>query len=806
MQTLGNAWWKYILRWAKLPYFWPTLICFVLGTAYFLSPVYMEREILAPYNDEARVGFGSTRTVAQEFISPHKLQAIVIPIEREPNIDGPLILHVRTELKGPDLITSTLFSFTGGQARFDFSKMLNGGTKYVWILEAPNNFDKTSWVYLEHDETAYNHGNSYIKDTQLTGNFGFTLIQRKYRGAHLFEQLLAVTPFWEWRSAIVGTVVASLVATYYSALRKPHHRVSWLLILILATFVIHIFLAQRLPAVTDEGAYLQDAQQAQLTFLPFRDYLTKGPLFIGLLASWQKLFGYDLFTGRLLSAFIWALAVYLTAIFGRIIDLKGWYYIAAFAMSVLPAAVSLTTPMLLQSMSTVVVLAGLILVLRGVKGDHLGMLIFGALLLAGGYLVRSSSLVLVITGTIAIILYGRHRIKALITYLATYFLLLLIIFAISVNAIGIERTAIMFNLEAFIISGQRSSTASETREPIIRQLTSDTRTLWRSAPWFMAALVMVPPIILRKLGKKLRIVGLVVWLIVLINVFLHLRDMQFLLPKSFPVTTASMVIIVFGLPILWTLFSFQGKNPNRPKPEKTIQVKSWFTKLSFDLKLVQNWRALLLLVAWLVLLTGLYYFWQNFRQNYLIEFLPPLALLSAWVSAQVAEIFQSLTFHRTKRFITAGLCGLLAMSIYQGYWLAASYPHTGTIDITSLQAVSTLVRKHVEPGQAVFTAQPLITAEAYRPIVLGYSHPGWYLSERVGEVSSSLRSIYFMEPLALTSYLETTVQFVLTDDRTQEVYFDQYPERQEILKNNFLLLGELSDGRTEEPMRLYKKM
>ena len=200
---------------------------------------------------------------------------------------------------------------------------------------------------------------------------------------------------------------------------------------------------------------------------------------------------------------------------------------------------------------------------------------------------------------------------------------------------------------------------------------------------------------------------------------------------------------------------------------------------------------------WLALLWVLYREWGSFQQSYWAEFLPPLALLAGWVFSELRG--------KVSRTGAAAFSGLLIASLVWGFAVVTLYPHTGTLELGSLQKVAQEVRENVPEGEEIFTAQPAVIALAQRPIMLGYSHPGWIRAARLKAIPENLRQIYFADEAEITRYLAEQVQFVLREGRTSEIYFDGFPEREEILREQFSLVSEVENDLTEEPFQLYMR-
>jgi hypothetical protein len=189
----------------------------------------------------------------------------------------------------------------------------------------------------------------------------------------------------------------------------------------------------------------------------------------------------------------------------------------------------------------------------------------------------------------------------------------------------------------------------------------------------------------------------------------------------------------------------------------------------------------------------------------LVEFLPPLALLASWSLVYVWQFWRHVSPHWLKQGLIVGVWILIGMSLYQSALIAWRNPHTGTIDQGSMKQFVRLVQQAVPEHEAIFTAQPLVTALAARPIMFGNSHPGWYREARFGTISEELRDLLFVGPEVVTHFLQEEARFVVLERRTHEIYFDGYPERQEMLRDSFELVGSVANSSGGDGLQLYRR-
>jgi hypothetical protein len=374
--------------------------------------------------------------------------------------------------------------------------------------------------------------------------------------------------------------------------------------------------------------------------------------------------------------------------------------------------------------------------------------------------------------------------------------------ALSVSGLGIERAAVLFNTEVFIISQQRAEEVAAQDKPeeaVIRDIITKLRVLWSTATVLLAGILLLPVVLIRR-QPLISLFVLVGGLIAVgVSIAINLGDMNYHLPINLPLVKISSALLLFGMPILALVISVRNLYENPKGSHNEIHDRRW----------------LFWVVPWLLLWVILYSVWGDFRDTYLAEFLAPLALLSGWAIAQFIGDLKSirpLWFGRGLAFVIAVL---FVASWYQGLMIASRYPFTGTMSLKSLSGIVALVEQRVPANQPLFTAQSAVPALSGRPQFLGYSHPGWILYEQLGTVSIELRELYFLGPSAVTDYLRTEVNYVLTDRRTVDVFFnppaerqdllEQYSDRQDLLEQHFELIGEIPNENSQTPFRLYER-
>lgn len=766
-------------------------VSFLLLVSWLLAPVAQEQAILAPQGSQNRYMFGGTKTIGQLFTPPVGLASVTIPLgtDRVPN--GPLILHIRASYFGEDIRTSTVFSLhdEGQNLVFSFTPIVRPSETMMWVLEAPHSPLNSVWVFRELDATAYPEGQAFTNNKKLAGNFGFTLTDYDIQAETLFQQLMTAKP-WEKYSLVFGFAGAILVV--FILRLKPslftQFHGYWVAAIAVLSVIAHSFFISNMPVINDEGAYAQDALQTTFSFWPLHHFLTKGPLYIFALKLWFLLTPHTILFWRLFSVLCWGATVLLATVFAKSLGFRRQgQMITALAVGLTPLSLVLSTPLLLQVASTATVMLGLWFLSRARHSDDTNLVILGAVVMVAAYFIRASSLIALVMGVVFLFLFSERKIfRKMMVYCGVCAAIFIGVFLLLTALIGYKQTMVVFNFEAYLIAQQRTQMATQS-EPYIRQLTQQAALVWQAAPPLIMGLFLAPIVALRRRSLLLYAFLGIALISLFTQVSFNLIDMNYLLPGTFPVMRFTILLLVFMIPLLWfTIQILYVYNTTLPIPRTSL-------------------KAFFFVALWLVLLTVLYDHWGRFRESYWVEFIVPLSLLLAWAFEDIGKVWNRIAPSWQRPLAHIVLYGLIGASTIQGIFLLREHPPTGNMSADSLYAIAQIIQKEVPEGEELFTAQPTVTAVAQRPIVLGYSHPGWYREERFGTVSPELRALFFIEPAELTEYFKTSVQYVLFERRTAEVYFDGYPDRQKILKNDFVEIARVENEALGEPFIIYKR-
>ncbi|MBI3255356.1 MAG: glycosyltransferase family 39 protein [Candidatus Andersenbacteria bacterium] len=179
----------------------------------------------------------------------------------------------------------------------------------------------------------------------------------------------------------------------------------------------------------------------------------------------------------------------------------------------------------------------------------------------------------------------------------------------------------------------------------------------------------------------------------------------------------------------------------------------------------------LLIAVWVGSFAGFYKAWgRTPTPFYPLESIPALALAAALV------IEASLVWSQKKRLLTLMLglfIMLFAADLLGSYRDIPIHQYRGTVEVKAAREVAAILRANVPPGTVIFTAQPVFPFLAGLPLYGGYTHAGWYLSERAGIIPPEIRRVFLPDFETLPDKVSADVTWIVVDWRTNDVYFNE---------------------------------
>ncbi|MGH9857481.1 MAG: hypothetical protein ACRD4B_06515, partial [Acidobacteriota bacterium] len=95
------------------------------------------------------------------------------------------------------------------------------------------------------------------------------------------------------------------------------------------------------------------------------------------------------------------------------------------------------------------------------------------------------------------------------------------------------------------------------------------------------------------------------------------------------------------------------------------------------------------------------------------------------------------------------------------------------IMVAAAKEMAEHIRNNVPKGEPIFTGQPVFAYLSERPLYGGYTHPGWYLSERAGYLPPEIRGVFLPDFETLITQVRQNVNWIVVDWRTNDIYFKE---------------------------------
>lgn len=773
----------------------------------------------APHGDEDVEYFGGDHALGQIFVMPADGLAELTFWLRPPvpAASFPIFVHLR---HGPharrDLRTIALQPAevrADGFARVRFDPIRrSGGRPYALVLEAPNARAALA-AYREVDNALYADGHLFRDDGVLRpGDLQFSASVRQRRGALLrgFSPAPPLRRSGDLPGAPLALFIGVGAFAAALALGRPRvHRYLPRRPLLAGLVVIHVLLhlpfVRSYPGVNDEGAYLMDIQNLKSGIWPFRDTLTKGPLFLAVLAPVVLAAPPSVVPARMLVVCLSAINLLLVFRLGDRLAGRGGGLLAASLWAFSPLVITQTTQLFLQPLELVFVLSALLIILsvvdpppgaapapaaRASRRRRIPAPTRAGILLAAAYLTRASALAFLVPALLLPWL-RRPRRTALKTngLLAAGFLGTLLATAIVVlPLLGSLKTAVFFNLEAYVIGQARSGGSFlESVRPLLvprellEVLSARGAAVFRAgAPLALLALAWLSG----RAASAFRVppgVGAIVFAGAAVALTQQVARAGFFMPAEFGALAFPFRLLSIGATALaaWLLAQRTDRFLTRAAARRELAVLGG---------------------AWLGL-AALYSQFGRFRQHYHAEFLPLYVLAAALFLAP----FLRAAAPRSRRLPAALALGALAAGFSLAYLPALRIPPLfGSLDLAAASRVAEIIRAHTAPDESVFTAQGFYVYLADRRLFRGAAHPGWYLEEKAGAVPTRLRRLYFPDRGDLPRLLEEGgVRLAVSDRRTYEIYLDGNPELQRYLEEKFRPIATIENPLEERPVTVY---
>jgi hypothetical protein len=317
---------------------------------------------------------------------------------------------------------------------------------------------------------------------------------------------------------------------------------------------------------------------------------------------------------------------------------------------------------------------------------------------------------------------------------------------------GWPKTAFFFNADATLIAGKQGVVYS-TLEPAIGIIESQFRAAlpaWREGLLIMLLALLLPLLYLAQKTKP--IFALTAWIAVLAAISgLLFQDIDTWWTKAGYAAQGWILRLTFGVVVLLGVFTIM-RAPKLPAiPNKTI----------------------LILLTWV---SGFILFYKGWGRTptpyYVLESLPAISIAAALSVIDIGSLINTLT-PRIKIIIKPLLITIGLISLLIPYQAIIRNQYRGTITVAAAKEITKHINDNVPANEPLFSGQPVFAYLSGRPLYGGYTHPGWYLSERAGYLPAEIRGVFLPEFSQLIEHVQKEVNWIVLDWRTHDIYFNE---------------------------------
>lgn len=208
----------------------------------------------------------------------------------------------------------------------------------------------------------------------------------------------------------------------------------------------------------------------------------------------------------------------------------------------------------------------------------------------------------------------------------------------------------------------------------------------------------------------------------------------------------------------------------------------------------------LLIVVWIGSFLVFYKGWgRSPTPFYPLESIAALCIAAALTLEEVLLLGEKLKY---KHLVMDALLIFFAVDLFLTFHTIPDHQYRGTVEVSAAEDVAEYLKEHVQPGEQIFTAQPVFPYLAGLPLYKGLTHPGWYLSERAGYLPTEIRQVFYPDMDVLTKQVTKDVKWIVLDWRTRDVYFNEGNPNTEglrkLLETKFEDLQEVSNSASRD--------
>lgn len=744
--------------------------------------------------------------VGQTFVAlGNNLSAVAVQFATYSNRNNhqPIIFHLRQWQQDRDVRTVTVNAgdLNDNQLyRFSFTPLVDSqGKTFFFFITSPGSKSGDAITVDINSDDPYPQGSAYIvhaipgAETQpdVLNRSGKPTVDVTFESYHQVPLRLAVihqiqrtvTDFktsWsqrradyaQWAYLAIPALVIVILLLLPSSILENH---AVLFALIIGAVAWRLVYATHMPATSDEGNYLYDAAALNRGVLAGGDGYVKAPLVVLWISLWQWLLGHTVLAGRLSSLIAGALTAWPLYSLGRELHSRRAGILAAAIWALAGAPAVATIYVHTQPLALFFGIAGLALLVRSL---HHSVPLNRYLLLAGallglGVISRKSILALGLV-PLALVIVERTAWPAKLKHLVMIGLGFGIVVGLFLGWAGAQygsegvQEAIGINSVEDGISANEPSQLEQVRAYSLRGMTPLFR---ESLPLIFLATTGWGLLLERAWRRK------VVWILPLV---------VFWWAWSFFTNYEGSSVMVFGMRWIWYAMA-------------ALILVAVITKRAAEPEEDIRWRSLTALVAplWLGGLIFFYMNWIKFHANYLVEFLPPLALLAGIGAASWARLFVASTTPAPagpwlKRGAVALFVTILFWALFLSNYVTYTIPHTGQFELSAIQEAAAWARANIPLDQPIFTGAAIIPYVSGHRIALDIAHPRWYAYSFTRENSTRLTT--FLPSVDAMRQAFRTTRWFLRDQQTGFSFIMEYSDIEKALTTDFITVKGIGNG------------
>lgn len=518
----------------------------------------------------------------------------------------------------------------------------------------------------------------------------------------------------------------------------------------------------------DEGSYLYDSSLLLRGFAPYKDYWTRNPFYLGMLAIFIKLFGHNLLAGRLLSVIANTIAIYFIYRIGEKLFDKNTGILVSFIYAFSPYTAFWNSLVKTQAVQTVFVLVAVFLFLGALEKEKKWMFFLNGLFFGIAFLIRESALLFLLLEAIVLFYVAKSARFFLWSCLGFIVPLFSYLYFIKQAGTGIFSHTILNSFIA-LISAFGLNYFLELDVGIVRNFIFFSKeALYLVIPAFIFLCLFLKELI----KKRYKMV---------INGFFYFS-----------------LLVSFSLSLYWSMTS----------SFRWLFVEENYTVVLFKVLLVFIFSALLstslylfrksediflqkrfsciFCCLWIVILFLPYLLCKRFYVSYFSEILPVLSLITGFI---IISLFRQKTIPKSayKVFISSIVCSVLLTQLFYfcGYKLNMYY------SVEENKQIAAYLKENTLPSEEIFTANNMVLFCAERRAVYNISHSNIY---SYGEIAFSPQKFNYPTVSEIMNYIESRqIRYCLIDSWTEKYFFAPYPHFEEFFYSRYNLEKKIDD-------------